>query len=289
MNKLLIVVDGLRYDQTRGLSGRRFSNVYAVESTTPICFASMVTGLTPHEHGLTRLTGQRMRPVPTHAIRLKEDGYRTAAFATGPLSEDQGIFHDWDHVFRNGDYIGGHADDILHALCQLEEPWFALLHVWELHEPLPIKWESGKWYSREDYDAAYFRFLRRFVRIMRPLTQQRPVDFWITADHGQALYEDNLGVWGHGHTCDDVVSHIPLVQLDGVGLDARLYSQQDIIPLVVGWSVPERASVTTWAFRATPITRHSDGRRTEMLQDGLERDQADPIVVERLRALGYIP
>lgn len=289
MNKLLIVVDALRYDQARGLCGKHFTNVYAVESTTPICFGSMVTGLAPHEHGLTRLTGQRMRPVPTHAIQLKENGYYAAAFLTGPLAVDQDIFHDWDHVFRNENYIGDHADDIVHALCRLEEPWFAVLHAWELHEPLPIKWESGKWYSREDYNAAYLWFLRKLIRIMRPLRFQKSVDFWITADHGQALYEDNLGVWGHGHTCDDVVSHIPLVQLDKAGLDAQLYSQQDIIPLMLGWPVPERTSVTTWAFRATPITRYSDGRRTEMLQDGVKGDHHDPIVIERLKALGYIP
>jgi len=289
MNKLLIVVDCLRYDQARGVCGKHFSNVFAVESTTPICFASMVTGLAPHEHGLTRLTGQRMRPVPTHAIRLKENGYCTAAFLTGPLTEDQGIFHDWDHVLRHPEYIGDQAEEIVRMLCKLPEPWFALLHAWELHEPLPMRWESGRWYSREDYDAAYLRFLRRLIRIMRPLRSQRSVDFWITADHGQALYEDNLGVWGHGHTCDDVVSHIPLVQLDKAGLDSQLYSQQDTIPLMVGWPVPERTSVTTWAFRATPITRYNDGRRTEMLQEAVERDDADPIVIDRLKALGYIP
>ncbi len=205
------------------------------------------------------------------------------------MSEDQGIFHDWDHVFRNGDYIGEHAEDILHALLQLQEPWFAVLHAWELHEPLPIKWESGRWYSRDDYEAAYLRFLRRFIRIMRPLRSQKSVEFWITADHGQALYEDNLGVWGHGHTCDEVVSHIPLIQLYGVGLDNQLYSQQDIIPLVAEWPVPERMSVTTWAFRATPITRYSDGRQVEMLQEGVESSLGDPIVIDRLRALGYIP
>lgn len=289
MNKLLVVVDGLRHDQTRGLSGRRFSNVYAVESTTPVCFASMVTGLAPHEHRLTRLTGERMRPVATFAIPLKDEGYCTAAFPAGPLTEDYGIFHDWDRVFRNGDYIGSHGEDILQALCELEEPWFAMLHAWELHEPLPVKWESGNWYSKEDYEAAYFRFLRKFVRILRPLQRQRAVDVWITADHGQALYEDELGVWGHGHTCDEVVSHIPLVQLNRVGVDARLYSQQDIIPLMAGWPIPGRASVTTWAFRAGPVTRHSDGREVEVLQGGLEGAIGDPAVIARLRGLGYIP
>jgi len=155
-NILFIVVDCLRADHVYGekahiptikrlmKNGYSFLNAISSTSTTTPSFASMLTGLYPFENGVRSHSGYSLKKnTESIAKMLKKDVYHTYAEVTGPLVKETGLFDDFDeHNYREKDSKGIHGQWgqtlIEKFRKKYKEPWFILLHVFELHEPRKV-------------------------------------------------------------------------------------------------------------------------------------------------------
>ncbi len=114
--------------------------------TAPQCSpsrASLLTGMTPHRHGLIGLThrGFRLNPgVPLLPALLAEAGYTTHLFGfqhEAPEAKALG----YQHVYRAE---GGHSclhvtPLVLNFLANAPQPFFAMVGFSETHRPFPVR------------------------------------------------------------------------------------------------------------------------------------------------------
>ena len=175
-NILLIVIDCLRSDRSIGSDvsarvptftsqmekGTTFSTCISINSMTTPCMTSMFSGLYPHTHGVRALSYARVADdIPLLAEILRENGYQTIGAATGPTGPythlDRG-FIDYEH--REGvtqSFLGQWGDEFISRLRggSLSQPWFAYLHLWEVHMPRQVsdKFASSE-FGRTNYDRA---------------------------------------------------------------------------------------------------------------------------------------
>jgi arylsulfatase A-like enzyme len=154
-------LDGLAHE------GVLFERSYATSAVTPVSHASILTGLTPYQHGLRVLAapgGYRLPDdVPTLATVYKERGYRTLAYHSAfPVSSTFGFARGFD-VFeslelemssRPGGRRGWNAeagerrsdltmDLVLEELGRTSQPYFLWVHLWDPHDPRlvpPAEW-----------------------------------------------------------------------------------------------------------------------------------------------------
>lgn len=120
-----------------------FNNVFSVGSKTIPAVASLLTGCYPYKHGLRTLYGYKLNSsISTLAEILKEKGYRTEAYVTGPFLQENGLSRGFD-VFdyrQIEQYV--HSDWGVRLIEILNEkhnkPRFILVHFWELHSPRQV-------------------------------------------------------------------------------------------------------------------------------------------------------
>lgn len=175
-NVLLISIDSLRADHlscygyprltspnidTLAREGTLFEDARSASSWTIPSHMTMLTALRPEVHGVDRL-GRRLAPdQPTLASRLRDAGYRTAAFVTGPtLHRDFGFGQGFDEYVNTMEF--GPSDfgerggpvmslDVMErshhikgvaAVSELAQQWithqqhspfFLFLHLWDAH------------------------------------------------------------------------------------------------------------------------------------------------------------
>jgi len=153
-NILFVVIDCARSDKWLGTGrttitpnldrlcheGISFPTVIAEKSFTLPAFSSLLTGLYSPRHGVHMAWGYRLPeqlPVLTHI--LGERGYTTYAEVTGPMIPEMGLQRAFDrYVYRAPcDYLhtawGKQFVQCLQNGCY-REPWFLLLHLFELHK-----------------------------------------------------------------------------------------------------------------------------------------------------------
>jgi arylsulfatase A-like enzyme len=152
-NIVLISVDTLRpdrlgcYGYDRDTSptidalaarGARFTNVVAESSWTLPSHVSMLTGLYPSAHKVTRPSARISEDVYTMAEVLKQRGYRTLGFtAGGYVAAEFGFDRGFD-VFR--DDQESFSETIEPVCAEIESltgtrPYFAFLHTYDVHCP----------------------------------------------------------------------------------------------------------------------------------------------------------
>jgi arylsulfatase A-like enzyme len=147
--------------------GVLFERSYSTSAVTPVSHASILTGLTPYQHGLRVLAapgGYRLPDdVPTLATVFRARGYRTIAVHSAfPVSSTFGFARDFD-VFeslelemtaRPGGRQGWNAeagerrsdltiDMVLEELERTSGPYFLWVHLWDPHDPRlvpPAEW-----------------------------------------------------------------------------------------------------------------------------------------------------
>jgi arylsulfatase A-like enzyme len=133
-----------------------FERCISPMATTLPSHLSLFTGLWPHQHGYVANTGAVLTPFTSSEGRrpistiLKEAGYVTAAFVSGPtVSRPTGIHAGFDHfdehdaksarTFEDRSRPG--ADTVANAARWLQEeaqqgqPIFLWVHLWDPHEP----------------------------------------------------------------------------------------------------------------------------------------------------------
>ncbi len=266
-NVLLIAIDTLRLDHTnlpgsepisRALTPRlvklagggvTFSNAISQAPWTMPAFASVLTGLYPHEHGAISLTGSLPRRAVTLQEVLRESGYSTGAvvshyYIAGRVGFDQGfdVMDETNLVGQKGSTSSGVTDRALEFIdAQGGKPFFLMAHYFDPH------------YEFEDHDAIRFAdgydgWLRDLgdigaLRNMRHMFSVKDLAYLldlydeeivhtdeqigrlldglaarglaertaiiVVADHGEEFME--RGWLGHTITLHEEVVHVPLV------------------------------------------------------------------------------
>jgi arylsulfatase A-like enzyme len=211
-NILLIMIDCLRSDRSVGNKasaqtpnmrrlidqGTLFPNLITVNSMTTPCMTSVFSGLYPHTHGVRALSYARISDaVPLMAEILRDNGYHTVGAATGPVGPythlDRG-FVDYEHREGVGKSLLNEWGDAFIARFQnkdLPEPWFAYLHLWEVHMPRQVlpAYDSPE-YGRTKYDRAISSVDARLGELFAALDDHTLV--FLSGDHGEKTADSGL-------------------------------------------------------------------------------------------------
>lgn len=169
-NVFFLVIDSLRADAvfaehitTRNLDrlaaeGAAFHQCICTCTTTTPSFSSILTGCYPPKHGVRGLQGYRLSPsLTTMAEMFASAGYRTFAEVTGPLLRETGILRGFETAHHRQAYrvpFFEWRDRIVARMQAYPEPWFMLLHIWEVHRPYRSPPDFTKRNDRAGYEAA---------------------------------------------------------------------------------------------------------------------------------------
>jgi len=208
-NVLLIVIDCLRADfvytpnvpnipnltnlRKRGYS---FLNTIASTTTTTPSFASILTGLYPFENGARSLAGYTLsKDVTTLPEILKENGYNTYAEVTGPLRKEVNLVRGFDEYnFRNRHrkFIREWGEHLIAKFQgHFKEPWFTLLHLWEMHTPRCFdKRFDSMVYGESRYEKALATIDHYLGRLLDRFDEDALII--ITGDHGEMMSHSNV-------------------------------------------------------------------------------------------------
>jgi arylsulfatase A-like enzyme len=213
---LVIVVDCLRADtvartreawpETSRLiaDGASFATAYTTCPTTSPAFTSMLTGRYPEAHGVQALRGSALPDdVPSVAEELAKGGYRTWCSVTGPLLDSIGLFRgfaeaDYRDIPRRSIHSpwGNEAVEKVRELAAGEQPFFAFVHVWDVHTPrkYPRTLDSRK-HGRNTYERA-LAGVDPWIGRMREAAGDAVVI--LTGDHGENLFLEPPGLRWQG-------------------------------------------------------------------------------------------
>jgi tetratricopeptide (TPR) repeat protein len=212
-------------------AGRLFRQAYATVPETLPSHASMLTGLYPAGHGV-RENGRRLGREAVLAERLRERGYRTAAFVSSfVLARRYGLdrgFEVYDDELPAGGVERSAVDTTERALTFLEGPQDAPLFVWvhyyDPHAPYEPPEPFRSRYSDNPYlgeiaamDAQLGRLVAAFARRARG-----PVASVVVGDHGEGLGEHDET--GHGKLVYQSTMRVPLA-IAGPGVEAGVSAE----------------------------------------------------------------
>jgi len=208
-NILMIAVDCLRSDRIFGdgrvcptphldqlvARGVSLPNMYVENSITAPAFTTLMTGCYSLAHGVTGLLGVRMNEqMYTLADALVANGYHTYAEVTGPLLPMVGLDQGFDeyHFRDQNEYFFTEWGDRLLARMRerrdLAEPWFMLVHFWEMHEPRQVRPEFDKpEFGASSYDRALAGLDEYIGRLLDAAGPDTIIVF--TGDHGERVDE----------------------------------------------------------------------------------------------------
>jgi arylsulfatase A-like enzyme len=282
-NILLIVVDAFRadklYDDVSKKTAKTpfldellkkstyFTRAFSTTSTTTPSFTSILTGLYPPNHGVRSLYGYKLKKnIKTLPSILGENGYNTYAEVTGPLLPLVGLdngFMKYNHRETSKTYYSSWGDELLNKFRNghFKEPWFIMLHFWELHGPRYVnKSYDNNRYGLNKYERALSGLDSYLNKLISTLSENDLCV--ITGDHGEevaktvfhrliykrlfkirrALFRsedaNTLKKMGHGHNVYDRLIRIPLIlksnkwQTNGQ-TTRSLVSQVDITPTIL--------------------------------------------------------
>jgi arylsulfatase A-like enzyme len=213
---LLLVVDCLRADTVAGphagwpetsrllAESARFAVAYTTCPTTSPAFTSMLTGRYPAAHGVRALRGSALPDyVPSVAEELARGGYRTWCSVTGPLLDSIGLFRgfeeaDYRDVPRRSVHSqwGDEAVAKMRGLAAGDRPYFALVHVWDVHTPrkYPRTFDRRR-YGRNAYERS-LAGVDDWVGRMRDAAGEAVVI--LTGDHGENVFLEPPGLRWQG-------------------------------------------------------------------------------------------
>ena len=246
-----------------------FETATAVSSFTHPTHMTMLTGLPPSIHGVSRWR----KPDGSIAYLpeiLSRAGYRTDGIVSGPLlSQSFGFERGFDvyHAFHDETRAPELAKAALEMLRRGRgQPQFLFLHFFDAHWPywpgdelntlfgplsgdtsgllskvrnqIPPESERDVQHMMDLYDAeiAYLdREVGRFLDELKKTGMYEDSLILVTADHGEAFLEH--GFWEHGQTLYQEMVHVPLiVKWPGKQPPRRvagLVSQTDLFPTIL--------------------------------------------------------
>jgi arylsulfatase A-like enzyme len=205
-NVFFLAVDSLRADALHSTvpptpnmdryagSGANFVQAVATTTSTTPSFSSMLTGCYPPRHGVRGLQGYSLSAeLKTMAEAFAEAGYNTHAEVTGPLLPETGVLRGFAGANHRQAYrvpFFNWRADVLEKLAGLVDPWFFLLHIWEVHRPYRAPPDFQKRWDRSGYEAA----VGATDDWLGPVFETLPDDtiVVITGDHGEEYPETKL-------------------------------------------------------------------------------------------------
>ena len=222
MNLLILVADALRYDYFRYLDLQlplvEFDNAFAVSLASEPNFVSLLTGLTPDEHGVYA-NGIIDYNGPTLFTEMKGLGYHTISMLGFYLLYRKGADKNMN--------VGCDATAGIHLQGAYdwidEEPWCAMVRLMDTHNPYSVA-DRQVWKNRgnpnvnhillrDKYKAACVYLGQTLNAFLQKILNKYPdTVVVITADHGEELLqhgkqkeclEHHFGLW-------DTLVHIPL-------------------------------------------------------------------------------
>lgn len=279
-NIVLISIDTLRpdfldcYGASLGVSssidymargGLLFERAYSTSPWTVPSHMSMLTGLTPSEHGVNPTHNMTVlalgSEVPTMAELLRGDGYYTVAFTGGGyISPNYGFdrgFHMFKHPFTSApleDALIGDPIENGTRFIERHDPrreFFLFIHTYEVHDYFVDL--GGTEVFRQPVDDSMLDSLRtayieRIEKVDSKLNELfRAIDdgncrkntlVILTSDHGEGFYEHELLC--HGNSLYDELVRVPLI-LTGPSLSAGArvrspVSLTDLMPSILTWA-----------------------------------------------------
>jgi arylsulfatase A-like enzyme len=268
-NVFLLVIDSLRADaaysdhpptpnmKRYASQGAAFTQCVSTTTSTTPSFSSILTGCYPPKHGVRGLQGYTLNPaLKTMAEAFAGGGYHTHAEVTGPLLPQTGILRGFEDANHRQGYkvpFFNWRDSVLEKMHSYVDPWFMLLHIWEVHRPYRAPPDFTKRWDKAGYEAAVTATDEWLSPIFEAAGDNTIVV--ITGDHGEE-YPDTpfeqklirvarksrrtfkLGSWfpyldkkfqalavGHGFALHEHLVRVPLI-VSGPGIPAAEVSQQ---------------------------------------------------------------
>jgi arylsulfatase A-like enzyme len=276
-NVLLLVIDSLRADAVFGdhpatpniaryaSQGAAFTQCVSTTTSTTPSFSSILTGCYPPRHGVRGLQGYTLNPeLQTLAEAFSTGGYQTHAEVTGPLLPQTGILRGFEDANHRQGYkvpFFNWRDEIVAKMHSYVDPWFMLLHIWEVHRPYRAPPDFTKRWDKAGYEAAVSATDEWLAPVFEAAGDNTIVV--LTGDHGEE-YPDTpfeqklirvarksrrtfkLGSWfpyldkkfqalavGHGFALHEHLVRVPLI-VSGPGIPAAEVDQQvrhvDLLP-----------------------------------------------------------
>jgi arylsulfatase A-like enzyme len=249
--------------------GTVFTQAISTTSTTTPSVASILTGTYPQKHGILSLGGYKLSDtVNTWGEIFKKNGYNTYAQVTGPLVPEIGLSRGFDEYTcrEKSETVHSHwGKELVRKFenKEFKEPWFTLIHFWELHLPrtVPKEFDTDD-YGKSKYDRALSALDQYLCEILTHIDNEDVVV--LHADHGEKILEGgleklhfkidrtawwllrkagfrkkkNLRLIGHGYHIYDYLIRVPLAFVcKSIFPEGRLVksqiSQVDILPTLV--------------------------------------------------------
>ncbi len=199
--------------------GRRFAFAYAAVPQTLPSHASILTGLYPGGHGVRENARFLATSHPLLAEKLKENGYRTAAFVSAfAVAKRFGLgrgFEVYDEDFGNerAERVATETTD--RALRYLETapqgPLFVWVHYYDPHYPYTPPEPFRTRYAKQPYLGEVASMDEQLGRLVKAFEQRASgsAAIVVLADHGEGLGE--RGEQQHGNLVYQTTMHVPMV------------------------------------------------------------------------------
>ncbi len=224
-------LDGLtpNFDQLAAES-IKFTNAYAVSSTTGPSHATIFSGLYPNEHGVLKNGVMLSDDVVTIAEVLRDNGYSTAAFVSSYIvKSDFGWVQGFDKYDEHYNFArrrwGGLTVDAASewiADQPNDKPWCVWVHFMDPHKPYKQPAEYLEPYitselSCNDLDMASYKGAVAYMdsvlpKLINTISSQEAgagTLMAITSDHGELFGEH--GHYGHGGGLYEDTQRAPLI------------------------------------------------------------------------------
>ncbi len=281
-NLFFILVDCLRADHCYGERGSAktpvlnrlrqggtwFNQAIAVSGNTTPCTGSIMTGLYPFAHKLQRKGGPHRQIVAcsTLAEILQRHGYHTSAMVAGTsLLPDNALsrgFEVYQHRQREEHLYTLWRTQLhveLDRLSRQHEPWFFLLHLYEIHFPRQLSpaFDRAE-FGTTDYERALSSLDNEVGEILERIDLEQTLVI-VLGDHGDRFGKWGIVDWlirgmkwhlmgwhsgmgwyklGHGYHVYDFLVRVPLILTAqglfpaGTQIDAQV-RQIDIMPTIL--------------------------------------------------------
>lgn len=203
----------------------RFRYAYATTPQTLPSHASMLTGLYPGGHGVHENARYLSPNHPLATERLRERGYRTAAFVSAyPLARPFGLargFEIYDDELTGGRAERSAAETTDRAIAWLAaapaEPLFLWVHFFEPHYPYEPPEPFRARHEANPYAGEVAAMDAQLGRIVAAFETHAPgpVAILVAGDHGESLGEH--GEAQHGKLLYQGAMRVPLL-ISGPGV-----------------------------------------------------------------------
>ena len=199
--------------------GRHFLRAYAPVPQTLPSHVSMMTGLYPAGHGIHENARYLSDGHPLLAERLREAGYRTAAFVSAyPLAKQFGLARGFD-LYDDGTSPGqaerSAFETTERALAFLQsangQPLFLWVHYFDPHHPYEPPEPFRRRYASDPYLGEIAAMDVQLGRLMEAFERHSGGSgaIVVAGDHGESLGEH--GESQHGNLIYDGAMRVPLV------------------------------------------------------------------------------